>query len=90
MHEPVSTLRTSIKSAMTARGLSIGALAEISGVPRGNLSPYLAGTKHLRSDSIDRIIDALGIELRFEDRPEGVRLQAKREKPPWAKGRRRG
>lgn len=56
-------LRSAIRSAIDARGLSIAEAARLSGVPRPNLSPYLAGTKELRSDSIERLLETLGLRI---------------------------
>lgn len=56
-------IREAINTAREEQGVSIAALAVMSGISRPNVSRYLAGLKDLQGASIDRLCDALDLEL---------------------------
>lgn len=78
-------LRSVIRSACLARGLSIAELADLAETSRPNLSNFLSGKRELRSDSIERLLDRLDLDIVLRERPEHKRLRPPRELPPWAK-----
>lgn len=81
----MTDLRAAIRSACIARGLSIAELADLADTSRPNLSNFLAGKRELRSDSIERLLDRLDLDIVQRARPEHKRLRPPRELPPWAK-----
>ncbi|MEO0335319.1 MAG: helix-turn-helix transcriptional regulator, partial [Pseudomonadota bacterium] len=57
-------LRTQIKLMLGARGCSVTQLAEDLEVSRRSLSGYFSGKKDLKAETLVRILDYLGIDLR--------------------------
>ena len=90
------SIRVKVRRAMVARGVSIEMLSQLADVGRPNLSRWLneyptrsGKPVDLRGDAIERVFDALDIELRFKPRAEGRRTKAQREQPGWVKARSR-
>lgn len=50
--------------AAKAKGLSITDLAESAALTRANVSEYLAGKSALRSDGLERLVAALGVQIK--------------------------
>lgn len=58
------TLRETIARHMTRRKMSQRALADLSGVPQPNISDWLAGRAEIRTDTLEKLAGALGLEVR--------------------------
>lgn len=56
-------IREAINTAREEQGVSIAALAVMSGISRPNVSRYLGGLKDLQGASLDRLCESLGLEL---------------------------
>lgn len=52
-------LRKIIIATMASGSVNQTALAKMSGVPRPNISDYLAGKTELRTDTVERLLKAL-------------------------------
>lgn len=56
-------LRQIIKDEMKAQGMSQGALAEASGVPRPNITRYLGKNSDMTGKSLGKLLKSLNIKL---------------------------
>jgi transcriptional regulator with XRE-family HTH domain len=63
MPETPDIIREAIREARDAAGLSDAALARRAEVHYGKLNMYLRGQGELRSDTINRLLVALGVRL---------------------------
>jgi transcriptional regulator with XRE-family HTH domain len=55
-----------LKRAIRESALSRYALSQATGVDQGTLSKFLAGQRGLSLDSVDKLVDALGMTLTFQ------------------------
>lgn len=63
------SIRDRIKEEIERKGLSQQGLADLTGIPRPNISRYLSGTSDMLSANVQRIMDAL--QLKVEDSDAG-------------------
>jgi transcriptional regulator with XRE-family HTH domain len=70
MQQPdtVVDLRAAVQTALEARGLSVHAVGMRSGVNPDSLYPFLSGKSGLRHDKLERLLSALGVEVRVPGR----------------------
>jgi plasmid maintenance system antidote protein VapI len=61
MKEPFSTI---LRRAILESGLTRYAISVRSGVDQATLSRFIAGNRGLNLDSVDKLVDALGLEVR--------------------------
>jgi len=54
-----------VKAILTERGMKASELARITGYSAAYISDLLAGERRWNQDSIDRVCEALGIEVNF-------------------------
>ena len=61
---PKPNFRAAVQSALSAHGWTRYRLAEEAGVSKSQVVEWLAGSRDLRTSSLERITKALGLELR--------------------------
>lgn len=61
---PPRICRDAVRAEMERRGLTIVELAEAAGVSRANLSNWLNGKREARTETVDALLDYLGLEIR--------------------------
>lgn len=64
------TIIQQIERARDARGLSLRALAERAGVSHPNLCNALNGKRGMMVETLVRVADALGLDVRLVEREE--------------------
>jgi len=57
------SIRDRIKEEMQTQGLSQQKLADMTGIPRPNLSRFLSGQCDMLSDNVQRVMTALGLKV---------------------------
>jgi plasmid maintenance system antidote protein VapI len=62
MREPFSTL---LRRAILESGLTRYAISARSGVHQAALSRFIAGKRSLSLESVDKLVDVLGLEVRM-------------------------
>ena len=63
-------LRVMVQEAMWKRGVQQAELARQTGLSEGQISRFLKGERGLSLESIDRMMDALGLEIVIRPRRE--------------------
>ena len=58
-----SAILPRLRARIAERGLSLADLARHTGIARSNLSTYLAGHRRMRTDTLERLADALDCDL---------------------------
>ena len=56
-------LRATVREALWARGISQRDLARLVGVTEGAISRFLKGEREASFETIDKILDVLGLEI---------------------------
>ncbi len=64
------TLSATLRRAILESGMSRYAIAVKAGVDQAALSRFMAGKRGVSLDTADKLIDALGIEIRYRKRGE--------------------
>lgn len=62
------TIIRQIERARAARGLSLRALAELAGVSHPNLCNAMNGKRGMMVETLERVADALGMDVRLVER----------------------
>lgn len=57
-------LTTTLQNAIRKSGLSLYALAKLSGVSKGQLSRFMAGERDIRLTNAGKLCKALGLQLK--------------------------
>jgi transcriptional regulator with XRE-family HTH domain len=60
-----------LRDAMVSSGHTGAELAELAGVDPGVISRFMAGKREIRTTTVDRIAEALGLRLVEIARPKG-------------------
>jgi transcriptional regulator with XRE-family HTH domain len=68
MREPFSAI---LRRAILESGLSRYAISVRSGVDQATLSRFMAGKSGLNLESVDKLVDVLGLEVRPRRKPKG-------------------
>lgn len=63
-------LRVTVQEAMWKRGVPQAELARQTGLSEGQISRFLKGERGLSLESIDKLMDALGLEIVIRPRRE--------------------
>jgi transcriptional regulator with XRE-family HTH domain len=67
----VKAFSEQLRDAMGSSGHTGAELAELAGVDPGVISRFLAGKREIRTDTVDKIAEALGLRLVEVARPKG-------------------
>lgn len=57
-------IRAAVRAEMDSRQYTIAEVARLSGVPRPNLSGWLAGKTDLRVTSAEQVMQVLGLDVK--------------------------
>jgi len=63
MANRVASFRRSVAAAMESQCITQGELAKLAGMSQPSISRYLSGSREIRTDTLQRIADALGLTL---------------------------
>jgi transcriptional regulator with XRE-family HTH domain len=65
-----------LKRAIRESGMSRYALSKATGVDQGTLSKFLSGQRSISLDSVDKLVDVLGLTLTAQKKRGGVELRS--------------